>query len=218
MLAGQGLTAEIAANFPEWLAGLRLWDGRPVPAELQARCLREFERYRFVDRQIQDLQTLRRQRIRDDNTAQVEKVRRLLNLAGIGLNGSWLLVYELFGWRTFANRRELASLLGLTPTPYNSGGSSREQGISKAGNKRLRRMMVELAWCWLRWQPESELAKWFAERFARDSPRARKVGIVAVARKLTIALWKYLERGEVPAGAKEVNWRAKAVCSASAAA
>jgi transposase len=118
-------------------------------------------------------------------------------------------VFELFGWRQFRNRRQVGALGGLTPTPYQSGVSSREQGISQAGSKPVRRLMVELAWAWLRWQPDSALSDWYRRRFADHGKRARKVGIVALARKLLIALWRYLDRGELPAGARLVRWRAK---------
>ena len=209
LLASQGVEVEVDDKFPERVAGLRMWDGTEVAEEMGQRLRREFERWRFVNRQILDLENDRRKRIRCDATPQVGQVRQLLGLRGIGLNGSWLLVRELFGWRRIANRRQLAALLGLTPTPYQSGGSDREQGISKAGNRRLRTMLVELAWCWLRWQPESALSRWYEQRFAGGGPRARKVGIVAVARKLVIALWKYLEHGELPAGAELCDWWAK---------
>lgn len=112
-----------------------------------------------------------------------------------------MLVKELFGWRHFANRRELAGCLGLSPTPYDSGGRQIEQGISKAGNKRARTLLIELAWSWLRLQPESALSQWFNRRFAAGGKRMRRVGIGALARRLGIALWRYLEHGEIPAGA-----------------
>ena len=107
----------------------------------------------------------------------------------------------MFGWRRFANRRELAGCLGLAPTPYDSGASQVEQGISKAGNKRARALLVELAWGWLRLQPASALTQWFYRRFAAAGTRMRRVGIVALARRLAIALWRYLQHGEIPAGA-----------------
>ncbi len=129
-------------------------------------------------------------------------MRQLLELKGIGENGAWLLVREFFGWREIHNRRQLASLAGLTPTPYNSGESQREQGISKAGNRRVRWIMIELAWCWRRFQPHSELSRWYERRFAGGNSRLRKIGIVALARKLLVALWKYLETGKVPLGAE----------------
>jgi transposase len=99
--------------------------------------------------------------------------------------------------------------VGLTPTPYDSGSMRHEQGISKAGNRRMRRMLVELAWCWIRWQPNSQLTRWFEERFSSGNRRSRKIGVVALARKLLIALWKYLKYGELPAGAKFGPWQVK---------
>jgi transposase len=194
---------------PTWLVAARLWDGSALGADLQRRLLREYERWQFVHRQILDLSRERRRRILCDDTAHVDKVRRLLGLAGIGINGAWLLVYEFFAWRKLQNRKQAGALVGLTGTPYQSGGSEHEQGISKAGSKRMRKMLVELAWCWLRWQPQSALSQWYARRFGTGKGPARKIGIVAVARKLFIALWRYLERGEIPAGAKLVDWQSK---------
>jgi transposase len=120
-----------------------------------------------------------------------------------------VLVREVFGWRKIQNRRELASLVGLDPTPSQSGESHREQGISKAGNRRVRWALVELAWMWLRYQPESALSRWYQRRFGSGNARARKLGIVALARKLLIAFWKYLEHGEMPEGAVLVPWEKK---------
>jgi transposase len=161
-----------------------------------------------ADRQVRDLEGERRKRIRRDDTPQVGQVRRLLDLVGVGPNGAWVLVYELFGWRQIRNRKELGAIVGLTPTPYGSGSMSHEQGISRAGNRRVRWVLVELAWCWLRWQPDSALTHWYQRRFGVGQ-RARKVGIVAVARKLLIALWRWLEHGEVPEGARLCPWRVK---------
>jgi len=209
LLASLGLAASIDEDFPKHLQEFRQWNGLGVPPELSARLLRVFERWRLVGRQIQELERERIQRIRQDETRAVDQVRWLLNLKGIGENGAWLLVNELFSWRTFQNRRELASLAGLTPTPYDSGESRREQGISKAGNRRVRWMMVQLAWGWLQYQPESELSQWYQRRFAEGNARLRKIGIVALARKLLIALWKYLETGVPPAGAEVVGWNQK---------
>ena len=217
-LAGQGIAlATVTATFPEALDKLRCWDGAELGADLRQRLLREFARWQLADTQVKELENERKQRIRRDDTPKVEKVRGLLNLAGIGLSGSWLLVYELFGWRQFANRRQVGTIVGLTPTPYQSGDDHREQGISKAGSKVLRRMLVELAWGWLRWQPDSELSRWYERRFAQHGKRARKVGVVALARKLLIALWRYVEQGEVPAGARLTNWRAKVNAKATGA-
>jgi transposase len=210
LLASQGLALEgLDELLPHWLGAARLWDGTALGADLQRRLVREYERWQFVHRQVLDLSRERRRRMLCDETAHVGMVRRLLGLAGIGVNGAWLLVYEFFAWRKLQNRKQAGALVGLTGTPYQSGGSEREQGISKAGSKRMRKMLVELAWCWLRWQPESALSQWYARRFGTGKGAARKIGIVAVARKLFIALWRYLERGEIPAGAKLVDWRSK---------
>ena len=129
------------------------------------------------------------------------QVRQLLRLKGIGENSAWLYVMEFFGWRDFHNRREIGALAGLTPTPFQSGADDHEQGISKAGNTLIRAMAIEIAWGWLRHQPDSELSQWYQERFGAGSTRLHKIGIVALARKLLIALWHYLESGEPPPGA-----------------
>ena len=125
----------------------------------------------------------------------------LAQLAGIGIGSAWTLVKELFGWRQFRDRREVAGCLGLAPTPYASGTSEVEQGISKAGNKRARWLMVEPAWSWLRFQPASQLSLWFNQRFAGAGKRLRRVGIVALARRLVIALRRHLQHGEIRLGA-----------------
>jgi transposase len=202
LLAAVGLSIVVDVKLAEHLEQLRQWDGSAVPLGRRQRILREFERWQFVGKQIHELETQRTQEIRDHHTPQGEQVRLLLRLKGIGENGAWLLVREIFGWREIRNRRELGSLAGLTPTPYDSGGSRCEQGISKAGNRRVRWMMVELAWGWLRYQPASELSLWYQRRFGAGNARLRRLGIVALARKLLVALWKYLENGEVPVGAE----------------
>jgi len=122
-------------------------------------------------------------------------------LCGIGEVSSWLLVMEFFGWRKFNNRREVGGAAGLTGTPYDSGESEHEQGISKVGNKRVRALMVEIAWGWLRWQPNSHHTRWFNDRFGTGK-RQRKIGIVALARRLLIDLWRFVEHGVVPEGAE----------------
>lgn len=209
LLANLGLDILVDERLIKRLDLLRQWDDRPVPTELRERIIREFERWKLVDAQLRRLQNQQRRRVRDDAAIDVEKIRMLLDLRGIGPVGSWMLVREIFGWRKIKNRRELASLVGLTPTPYQSGVSHREQRISKAGNRRVRWLLVELAWMWLRYQPNSALSQWYRRRFGSGNARARKVGIVALARKLLIALWKYVERGEVPEGAEFVPWQKK---------
>jgi transposase len=205
----QGLVlGTVNGRFPEWLEQERRWDGTPVPPEMQARLRRTLLRWQLVHEQILALEAEQKKRIRDPETPAVEKVRTLLQLKGIGRCGAWLLVKELFAWRHGFTRKQLGALVGLTPTPYSSGTSSREQGISKAGSKQLRRLLVELAWCWLKHQPDSTLTRWFFSRFGQGR-RQRRIGIVAVARKLLIALWRYLEREEIPPGARLVQWRSK---------
>ena len=202
LLVGQGVRLPVGRNFSEGVEGTRLWDGSPLPSGLRARVEREYASLQFVQQQIKELEAERRELLRTSNDPDVEKVRQLLRLRGIGENSAWLYVMEFFGWRSFRNRREVGALAGLTPTPYQSGDESREQGISKAGNRPIRGMAIEIAWGWLRHQPQSALSRWFQERFGEGSKRMRKIGIVAVARKLLIALWRYLEYGEIPAGAQ----------------
>jgi transposase len=114
--------------------------------------------------------------------------RELLRLKGIGLNTAWLYSMEFFSWRQFRNRREVGALAGLTPTPYQSGSGAREQGIDKSGNRYIRAIAIEIAWRWLYFQPDSTLSQWYQERFGHGSSRIRKIGIVALAGKLLIAL------------------------------
>lgn len=209
LVASLGLDVTVDGTLPERLTALRQWDGSSLPEGLHQRLLREFERWQLADRQIRDLDNQRARKIRDATTPHVEKVRQLLDLKGIGENSAWLFVLEFFAWRQITNRRQLGALAGLTPTPYHSGASQQEQGISKAGNRRLRTMAVEIAWCWLRYQPDSELSQWYQRRFGQGNSRLKRVGIVALARKLLVALWKYLETGEVPAGAELSSWEKK---------
>ena len=158
--------------------------------------------YQVVQLQIQKLEAKRAEMIRTSQDPAVDKVRQLLKLRGIGENSSWLFVMEFFGWRQFRNRREVGGLAGLAPTPYQSGGQAHEQGISKAGNRPVRAMAIEIAWCWLRYQPDSDLARWYWENFAHGVKGLRWVRIVALARRILVALWRYLETGELPDGAQ----------------
>src|SRR5574341_1031144 len=162
---------------------------------------RESAKVALLMGQIQQLEGERAEQLRRGTAPAVELVRRLLRLRGIGTNSAWLYVMEFFGWRQFRNRREVGGLAGLSPTPYQSGELSREQGIAKAGNRYIRAMAIEIAWGWLRFQPESALSRWYQERFGQGSSRIRRIGIVALARRLLVELWRYLETGAVPAGA-----------------
>jgi len=201
LLASQGVVMEIGAGYMEAIEEVWLWDGSQLPGRLRMRLDREYERKGLLEQQIDLLEKEREEVICTSQEEAVEQVRRLLRLKGIGVNSAWLYVMEFFAWRGFRNRRELGALAGLTPTPYQSGDSSKESGISKAGNRPVRGMAIEIAWAWLRYQPESALSRWYQRRFAEGSSRVRRIGIVALARKLLIELWKYLETGILPEGA-----------------
>jgi transposase len=167
---------------------------------------REVERLAVVKAQLKTLAEAQRQALAakpEAGAAGAHAVaRQLCTLGGIGRSSAWLLDKEWLGWRRFRNRREVAASVGLAGSPYNSGDAQVEQGIAKAGNKRVRWLLVELAWCWLRYQPDSELTRWFNARFAGGGKRMRRIGIVAVARRLAIALWRYVDQGVLPAGAR----------------
>ena len=201
LLVSQGVRLEIKKDFPEQVSAAKLWEGSPLPSGMKARVLREFARIQLVNQHIKVLEAEQRRIIRTAADPQTEMIRQLLTLRGIGPTSAWLFVREFFGWRQFRNRREVGALAGLTPTPYQSGDSYREQGIDKAGNCHVRAIAVEIAWAWLRLQPNSALSQWYQERFGHGNSRLRRIGIVALARKLLIALWRYLETGEVPEGA-----------------
>src|SRR5262245_38765583 len=201
LLSSQGLRVTSLTKLPEQLEALRLWDGSPLPPGLRQRVLRVYAHYTFLSEQIAAVEAERRTLLQTSADASIDKIRQLRQLKGIGINGAWLLVMELFGWRAFTNRREVGGLAGCTPTPYQSGESAREQGITKSGNRHVRWMTTELAWSWLRFQPDSALSAWFRARFGSGGKRLRRIGIVAVARKLLIALWRFLETGALPEGA-----------------
>ena len=207
LLAALGLTAAVDADFRTTLAGLCDWAGQPVPPGMQQRLLQEYAVWEALHRQVRDAANEQERRLREGTEPYLEKVRRLLGLKVVGVRSAWVLVMELFAWRDIKNGKELGALVGLTPVPYDSGKSQRGQGISKAGNKHVRSLIVELAWLWLRWQPASALSQWYQRRFGAGNKRARKVGIVALARKLRIALWRYVGQGELPAGAEAKDWR-----------
>jgi transposase len=208
-LANQGICLAVRGDFPQRLKQQRLWNGEHLPAGLQARLLREYQRFQLTQEQIKVLETERKKAIRSSSQPEVEQVprkhgvqvRQLLRLRGIGDNSAWLFVMEFFAWRAFRNRREVGALAGLTPFPHQSGEDARESGISKVGNRHIRAMAIEIAWIWLRFQPDSELSRWYQRRFEKGSKRLHKIGIVALARKLLIELWRYLETGRIPPGA-----------------
>jgi transposase len=183
------------------LETFRNWEGKALPLDLKARLIREHARLRTVEEQIYGLKKEQEQRIERCDSTSLKKVAQLMELRGIGLTSSWKFVMEFFGWREFKNDKQIGTLAGLTPTPYDSGGYRREQGIGKDGNKRVRTLAVEMAWVWIRFQPKSNLAQWYLQRFEGGGSRTRRIGIVAVARRLLIDLWRFLEFGVIPEGA-----------------
>jgi len=201
LLSSQGLRVTSLSKLPEQLEALRLWDGSPMPPGRRRRVLRVYAHHTFLREQSAALAAERRAQLQASTDARIDKVRQWMQLKGIGINGAWLLVREFFSWRAFKHRREVGGLAGFTPTPYQSGESARDQGITKAGNRHVRWMTTELAWSWRRFQPDSALSVWFRERFGSGGQRLRRIGIVAVARKLLMALWRFLETGVIPAGA-----------------
>jgi transposase len=201
LVAAQGGRVKVDDRFAERVPEVCLPDGRRLPVELQGRLQREWRMLDVVEQRIAGLEGERHSRGVDAAVGdrEIARVKQLMRLRAIGEASAWQLVFEYF-WRRFDNRRQVAAGAGLTPTPFNSGASAREQGISKAGNGRVRALVIELAWGWLRWQRESELTRWFRARFD-VTKRTRRIGIVALARRLLIALWRFLETGELPAGA-----------------
>jgi transposase len=204
LLALHGVTLPRLRGLPATPPTLVGWDGAPLPVGVTARLTREWTRLRATQRDVLALRAERRQLLASADTVAdptLGMVERLLALKGVGEVSAWLYTTEFFGWRAFRNRRQVAGLAGLTPTTRSSGDTEREHGISKAGNTIIRALAIELAWSWVRRQPTSALARWYRTRFASAGPRQRRIGIVAVARKPLIALWRYLETGVLPEGA-----------------
>jgi transposase len=201
LLKLDGIRPEVAPGGRGWARYLEDLKSRVRPrawTEIE----RESRRLELVKEQIRKLEALRREALEaapDDPLMRM--ILGLILLRGIGEGSAWLLVMEFFGWRKFKNRRQVAGCAGMDPTPYDSGESVREQGISKAGNKRVRWLMVELAWSWLRYQPGSRLSQWFQRRFGKGGKRQRRIGIVALARRLLVDLWRYVDAGVIPEGA-----------------
>jgi transposase len=185
-----------------WLAGQRDWQGQPVPPQILAEIEREHARLMLVREQLAALEKASTQT--PSTPAAVEMGRRretLFRLKSLGPAFTTSLTGEVF-YKDFTNRRQVASYIGLAPSPWKSGGIDREQGISKAGNPRARQKAIELAWLWVRHQPDSALTHWFRERTVKASKRIKRIAIVALARKLMVALWRFLTTGLVPTGAK----------------
>jgi transposase len=208
LLANNGLTLTSWKDLKGQLSRLRLWDGSDLPASLGSRLARYARDYAYYTERIRELEGERRRMFNEELRSAgsqglaVAKAVQLYSLKGVGINTAWLYSMEFFSWRTFRNTKEVGSLAGLTPTPKDSGKRYREQGIGKDGSRHIRGSAIELAWGWLRFQPESDLSKWYEARFGKGSKRVRKIGIVALARKLLIALWRFVETGVVPEGAQ----------------
>jgi transposase len=182
----------------EWWAVARDWQGQRLPAAVQARIARAEARLAILTAQIRTLEE--QQRAATQAAAPESALGRLVKLKGVATTGAAIVLDEGLVWRGFRNRREIGGLLGFAPARYSSGTIDRDQGISRAGNARLQAVSIQLAWNWVRWQPLSAITQWYRAHFG-DRRRARRVGIVAVARKLLIALWRYATTGVVPAGA-----------------
>ena len=193
---------------------LRDWEGRELAEGLARRIRHEMERLGQLNAQIDELEQERKAQLKASDAEKpgdagdakevlraAVVAKKLMKLRAIGPETAWTCSVEVFSWRTFRNTGQVGALLGLAPTPYQSGSSNHEQGISKAGNRHVRAIAIEAAWSWLVNQPGSALSIWFQKRFAAGGPRMRKKGIVALARKLMIALWKYVQFDEMPAGA-----------------
>jgi transposase len=173
--------------------------GKSLPPRLLRELQREYQRLQLINEQLKDIEK-ERKALLEKPSRLTQCITMLMQLRGIGPQAAWLFSEEFFGWRDFQNRRQVGAAAGLVSMPFNSGHGERDQGISKAGNKRVRTMAVQLAWGWLRWQPDTAIAKWFRKKF-ETTKRSKRVGIVAVARKLLIVLWRMLKTGEVPEGA-----------------
>ena len=202
LLATQGLRLPTLRALPTQLPHLRRWDGTALPPRLADRLHRDWDRLTLTLSHARSLVAERRALLTTSPDPVIHQVRQLLALRGIGEVSAWLYTLEFFAWRQFQNRRQVGALAGLANTRQLSGRVTRDLGISKAGNVHVRSLAIELAWSWLRYQPDSALAHWYRERFAAGGSRVRRIGIVALARKLLVALWRYLETGAVPTGAR----------------
>jgi len=200
LLATQGVRPTRLDLSDRQLESIRIWNGKGLGEGLKGRLRLEWERVVQLREQIRKLKAERQGQLKDNERTEIAQVKQLNTLRAVGPESSWPIIHELM-WRDFRNRRQIGALVGLTPTPYDSGDSKREQGISKAGNRHVRAIAIELAWSWVRHQPKSKLTQWFNKRFGGAGKRARKVGIVAVARRLIIDLWRFLKTGVIPEGA-----------------
>jgi transposase len=201
LLAGHGVQLSLQGDVEAQLDQVHQWDGSALPCALLRRLKRAWQQVGFLTTHIQTLEAERRALLHRREDPVLDQVRQLFTLRGIGVNSAWLYVMEFFAWRDFQTPKQVGALAGLTPTPSQSGQSRRELGIAKAGNRHMRAMAIEIAWSWRRFQPTSALTQWYEKRFGHGSARLRKIGIVALARKLLIALWRFVKTGVLPEGA-----------------
>ena len=201
LLATQGIRLPMTRRFLAALAAAQTGDGRPLPEAWRQRIEREWAQLQALELRLRTARAERNDQLAEGCDRVAEIARRLCTLRGVAEVSAAAFSAELFGTRTFSNGRQLGALIGLVPVPYRSDQSVQDQRISKAGRPELRRLALQLAWNWLRYQPESGLTQWFRRRFAAAGGRGRRVGIVAVARKLVIALWRYVTHGIMPDGA-----------------
>jgi transposase len=201
LLATQGVT--VAGSLLRFdVTRVRRWNGQPLLPGLHRRLAREGAHFAQLTAQLRTCDVEQRAAVRGPHEIAAEQARRLRQLKGVGWNAAWLYATEIFSWRAIRNGRELGALAGLVAAPYQSGATHRTPGITKAGNRQWRTMAVQLAWGWLRFQPTSALTRWYLARFHDGGARARRIGIVALARKLLIALWRYVDHRVVPDGAQ----------------
>ena len=201
LLATQGVRLALNGAFETALATVRTGDGRAFPEALRARILHEWTALQTLEARAATLDATRAEQLAAGATHVARLAAHLTQLRGVAAMSAALFSAELFGTRRFDNARQLSALTGLVPVPYRSDQRVQDQGISKAGRGEIRRVAIQLAWGWVRWQPDSALTHWFTRRFAGAGKRARRIGIVALARKLIVALWRFSAYGLIPDGA-----------------
>jgi transposase len=201
VLATQGVQLPLTEGFLEQLATAQTGDGRPLAVAFRTRLEHEWAHLEAIEARLAELTAARDEYIATGTDRVATVARQLCTLRAVAETSAAVFSAELFGTRTFDNARQLGALLGLVPVPSRSDQAVRDQGISKAGRAELRRMWLQIAWGWRRWQPNSALTQWFQRRFGAAGGRSKRIGIVALARKLAIALWRYVEHGVIPEGA-----------------
>jgi transposase len=199
LLATLGVRCAVSGRFLDTVAHARLWDGQPIPAGAQARLAQQWGLLQSV---AQTLATHEARGTQDLDGTAAQIMTKLERVRAIGVMGARVLSTELFAWRGLRHAREIGALVGLVPARYQSGETAHDLGITRAGNVHVRRISVQLAWVWIQHQPDSALTQWYRRRFGGGSARLRRVGIVALARKLLVALWRYVDRDELPDGAR----------------